>query len=120
MPISGEVAYNGKPVAEGSVVFLPRDASVGRQASGVIDAKGRFKLASPPLGLGVVPGDYDVIVLAFDSPPGEPTREELEALAGKPWRKPLVPERYTDVATTDLRETVSTDHAGTVRYELAD
>ena len=70
----------------------------------------------------MLPAEYDVVVLAFDKPGGEPSREELERLAasGKKWRTPIVPERYTDGDTTTLQETITPDHSGEVQLVLED
>lgn len=120
--VSGAVEYNGQPVTDGQVVFLPSQPGVGRQASGMLDGDGRFTLSSQRGGDGILPAEYDVVVLAFDKPPGEPTREELEALAasGGKWRTPIVPERYTEGDTTPLRETIGPDHSGDIRIVLED
>lgn len=118
--LSGKVTYNGQPVGSGQVVFLPSTPGEGRQAVGLLGEDGAFTLTTLKKNDGVLPGDYDVLVVAYDKPPGEPSREEREALAGKPWRKPLVPTRYTNVDTTDLRESVTADHPGVVTFDLTD
>ncbi len=118
--LRGEVTYAGKPVPTGQVVFLPSVPGKGRQASGTLDTSGQFTMTTLQEGDGVMIGDYDVIVLAYDKPPGEPTREEIEALGGKPWRNPVVPKRYINGDMTDLHESVTSDHSGAVRYELKD
>ena len=118
--VTGQVKYNGEPVIVGSVVYLPRDPGVGRQATGQLDEEGKFALTTFQSGDGVKAGEYDVIVLAFDKPPGDPTREELEALQGKAWRKPTVPPRYTMLETTDLSDVIDRDHPGHRVFELSD
>src|SRR3990172_901473 len=82
IPISGEVLYNGQPMKDGIVVYLPKDTSVARQATGRIQSDGSFVLTTFKKADGAVPGDYDIVVYAYQPHPGEPkTRAEHEAVA---------------------------------------
>src|SRR5262249_15205348 len=79
-PVSGDVTYNDKPVAQGIVNFIPQ-GDKGRAASGTI-VDGRYELTTLAPGDGAIPGNYRVIVTAvertaeaekiFSRPPGAP------------------------------------------------
>jgi hypothetical protein len=123
IPIRGEVYYNGEPMKEGTVVYLPKEAGEARQASGRIQPDGSFVLTTFKNADGVVPGDYNIVVYAFAAQAGNvPTRAELEAAheAGRPQRQVIIPEKYTIPETSGLSDTVDSDHSGFKRIELSD
>ena len=121
IPIRGEVLYNGKPLAEGTIVYLPRE-STARQATGGIQSDGSFRLTTFKNADGVVPGEYNIVIFAYAPHPGEPqTREEMEAVAqtGGIRRGFIIPEKYTNAASSGLTDTVNEDHSGFKRIELS-
>jgi hypothetical protein len=123
VPVRGEVVYNGSPLKEGTVVYLPAQTGDARQASGGIKPDGSFALTTFKNGDGVVPGDYNIVVYSFAPQAGEvPSRAELEgaAEAGKPQRQVIIPEKYTTPTTTPLKDTVDSNHSGFKRLELMD
>ncbi len=123
VPIRGEVVYNGKPLAEGNVVYLPATPGQGRQATGAIQPDGSFVMTTLKKGDGVMHGDYRIVVYAYEPHPGEPTsREQHEALAksGENERGFLIPEKYTNPATSGLTDKVDQSHPGVKRIELND
>jgi hypothetical protein len=122
IPIRGEVQFNGTPMKDGIVVYIPSNPSTGRQASGRIQQDGSFVLTTFKQGDGVVPGDYGIVVYAYEAHPGEPkTRAEHEAVAkaGGLKRGFVIPEKYVDPKTSGLSDTVNRDHAGFKRIELS-
>ena len=123
IPIRGEVIYNGAPLKEGTVVYLPKQPGQGRQATGAIQQDGSFVLTTFKDGDGVVPGAYDIVIYAYKPHPGEPrTREEMEAVAaaGRIERGFIIPENYTNSATSGLSDIVNGEHSGFKRIELSD
>lgn len=121
-PVSGEVTYNGKPLVEGSVVYLPAEPG-GRQATGPIQPDGKFQLTTHQKNDGAVKGKYNIVVYAYEAHPGEPTsREEQEAMAqrGGIKRGFLIPDRYVDPDTSGLTDTVDENHGGFKKIELTD
>jgi hypothetical protein len=120
VPIRGTVAYNGKMLTEGTVIYAPT-SSEGRQARGTIQADGSFRLTTLRENDGAQQGDYKIVVIALEPHPGEPpSREEVEAAGGLIKRGYLVPEKYTSAATTDLTDLVNDDHSGVMEIELKD
>jgi hypothetical protein len=121
VPIRGEVTYNGQPVTEGSVVYIPVE-STGRQATGKIQPDGSFQLTTREANDGAVVGEYKIVVHAVKAPWEEmPSREEME----KRGRQPIVmtyivPERYANPETSGLTDNVDSSHSGFKKLELTD
>jgi hypothetical protein len=65
--VTGKVTYNGAPVAQGTVNFLPTKppAPEGRAASGQIK-DGYYSLSTTGNEDGALPGEYDVTIVALD------------------------------------------------------
>ena len=123
IPIRGEVLYEGQPLKEGLVVYLPKNSDDSRQASGKIEANGSFVLTTFKKGDGVVPGEYAIVVYPYDSPAGaERTREQIEAAAqtGAPRPASMIPERYSDPVASGLTDTVNDEHSGVKQFVLTD
>ena len=101
----GIVTYNGNPLANYSVAFVPEEE--GMLASGTTDSAGRFTLTTSETGDGAVPGQYKVAIsiVADEAPPmpGFP-----EAKDYKPPVSPI-PKKYTDANTSGLLFTVEKD-----------
>lgn len=128
MKISGTITYNGEPVEGAEVTFVATDPS-GNSGSGVTNASGVYSLTSAGAvrqGTGVLPGEYVVRVTktqvtttldpdeeAFQQ--GRLTYEEFTERqhARGPYaggtrveRKELLPVKYSQPNTTDLKATV--------------
>jgi len=89
--VHGTVTLDGQPLASGNIVTLP---SSGRGARGVIK-NGKFELGTEGDNDGAVIGEHKVAVIAR-----EPTQATgPEAPAGKL----LVPEKYTNPSSCDLK-----------------
>ena len=104
--ISGTVKYNdGTPVRGGSeqghaiITFSPANfdaepvaGQVQKGASAKIDAEGRYAIATLRPADGATPGDYKVIIRVWE--------KDGDASST------LIPEKYGDRETTDLKITV--------------
>ena len=119
VPVKGVVTYNGTALTEGTVLYLPK-ASNGRQARGTIQADGSFQLTTLRANDGAEQGDYDVVVIALEPHPGEPTREEIEAAGGVIERGYAIPEKYTKRETSGISDTVDDSHSGFKQIDLSD
>jgi hypothetical protein len=121
VPIRGEVTYNGEPLREGTVVYLPSTPGQGRQATGGIGSDGTFVMTTHTKDDGVMMGEYNIVIFAYKPHPGEPkTREEWEAIGGRIERGYIIPEKYVSPATSGLRDSVNDDHSGFKQLELSD
>lgn len=90
VPVSGQVLIDGEPVANATIQVAPTDA---RAAMGQTDEQGNFTLTTYEKGDGCVKGTHRVVVSAITYP--SDTQEVLH-----------VPEKYMDLATTDLEVTI--------------
>ncbi len=106
-PVSGSVAYAGRPVPTGSVMLVSLQGE--SRASGTISADGSFTLKAPA-------GDYKVAVSApRELPVGEVNPDNWEQ-AFRATAQPYVPGFYGDPETSPLKFTVTAD--GTNQCDL--
>lgn len=118
VPVSGAVAYNGKPVENATVSFMMEGAP--RVATGVTDKEGKFQLSTFALNDGAVIGTHTITVTKTDPSAAAPVKaankagdpsdlasqmQEMAEEAGK--FKGLLPEKYSTQSSTPLSETVS-------------
>jgi hypothetical protein len=85
--VSGTVKFEGAPLAQGSIQFLPNTPE-GVGAGAVVTA-GKFEV---PKENGLVPGSYSVVINSSlaDSTPADPTAP----VSPKAAAKELIPEQY--------------------------
>jgi hypothetical protein len=103
--VDGTVRLDGQPLGQVLVVFVPDDPQQP-QSSGVTDADGRFKLRCNNSRSGAVVGQHRVTLLdAAVAPGGRKRDDEPEEGAAPPVSR--VPEVYTRVDKTPLRQSVS-------------
>ena len=121
LPVSGTVTYKGKPVAKGSVSFVPEDPNVGRPATGTIE-DGAYRMTTLTPDDGVIPGKYRVTIGASDVdlaqlPPGGGMVDQ--AVVAKAYRKAksLIPTKYNDPIKSGLAVEVP---GGNYDFELKD
>jgi hypothetical protein len=107
--VKGTVSYDGKPLPYGSVLFIPE--SPGPTATGEIGPDGTYTLTTYAKGDGAVLGKHKVVVSAQ-----EDTSNQLPD-SRNPLPPPIVPDKYTNPATTDLRAEVE-DTVNTKNFEL--
>lgn len=61
-PVSGKVTYKGKPLPNGTVMFVPGE---GPAATGEIDKDGNYQLTTYAAGDGAVLGNHKVSITAL-------------------------------------------------------
>jgi hypothetical protein len=94
-PVEGVVRVGGQPLTHGKVVFQP---TAGRGAQGQIQSDGTFTLGTYGDADGALIGEHKVAIVAFEpGGPGQPVPGQPPKTA-----KPLVPEKYLAVGTSDL------------------
>jgi hypothetical protein len=114
--VTGEVTYNGKPVENALISFVPQSPN-GRGASGQSESNGTFVLLTQSATKnGAIPGEYKILVSKFveiDSSGNEVKRQFTRGYDPNNTQeqkmyplKNLLPEKYSKEETTDLIVTV--------------
>lgn len=120
VPAAGVVTYKGAPLADATVILAPSDPT-GVGCASKTDDDGNFELSSYPETTGAVPGTYQVMITKIEVPPlpggGD---DDGPAVTGPVYAKKLIPEKYSNPATSGL--TVDIPEAGNtnIRFELVD
>jgi len=86
VPVKGKVTYNGKPVPNGTINFMP---DAGRSTYGEIQPDGTYSLMA-------IPATHKVVVMALNDTSNRLPEER------SPLPAPIVPNKYTHITTTDL------------------
>jgi hypothetical protein len=118
-PTAGVVTYNGSPLANAQVVFIPADSSGSRVATGKTDASGAFVMSTFGKDDGAIPGDKLVTVVAQEevksakegNEPGSP---------GYVAPKELIPKKYFSEATSGLKASVVAGKQNRFEFALTD
>jgi hypothetical protein len=124
------VTFNGETLTNGEVVYTPIKNSegqmTGRNARGIIEPGGVFKMRTSPSVPGVVYGEYAISLVIVDSDPnvaagpsGNPVARPSEDRNIKP-KNVDIPEKYLSPTTSGLRETVDAGHSGKTDIVLTD
>jgi hypothetical protein len=110
--VSGVVTVGGTPLTTGTITFIPAE---GKAAVGTIGPDGRFTLTTHLPNDGAIVGSHKVTIHATKVGGGTMVpasfEDELKGAKGQvlvpgkvEW---IVPERYSNLATTDLTATVN-------------
>ena len=113
--VKGKVNYNGKPVPNGTINFLPDDGNKP-SATGEIQADGSYALTtfqSNHASEGAVIGKHKVVIVAMQDMASRLPEERI------PLPPPIVPIKYTSPATSDLTATVE-DKENQIDFDLQD
>jgi hypothetical protein len=98
--VKGKVLLaNGEPVRSGRVTLHPKDNPLGVECFGEIQPDGTFQLTTYKLNDGAVPGHYVVTVTPFSYKTGN-----LKVSGAA-----LIPARYQEAATSDLRADIKAE-----------
>lgn len=96
--VSGKVTFNGKPVPNGTVLFIPE--TPGPTATGEIGPDGSYALTTYQKGDGAVLGKHKVVISAMEDTTSKLPEDR------NPLPPSIVPDKYTHPTTSDLREEV--------------
>ncbi len=106
--VKGKVIYKGSPVTQANVMFVPEH---GRPASGTSDDQGEFILTTYSNGDGAPSGEHQVLVTKLEpASPNDPYAT----------RKSLVPEKYGELKTSPLKQSVKAGENSEITIELKD
>ena len=132
---SGKVTLNGAPVAGASVSFQP--VGGGRPCGGVTNAQGIYEITSYEQNDGAPVGEHRVAIIkiagegarkpAEAAPAEDPSMAlsdisgpgETEAPAKQPETTYLVPQKYSDPATSGLTVNVPAEGSDKLDFELS-
>ncbi len=114
---SGTATYNGKPLEFYQVNFVP-DAGK-RNASGMVDAEGKFTLGTNAPGDGAIAGPGTISIVYVGPPLNvEPGREDPSMKVPPP--KVKIPAKYADPKKSGLTFTVPEGGTTEMKLELKD
>ena len=130
--VEGVVTFDGQPVAEATVMFVPVAEGQGLSATGMTDAQGVYRLTAANLegktaapGTGTLPGEYYVGVIKSVSE--TPMSEEEAHEKGVPYvatqageAPPItheIPQKYNNPKESGLKATVQSGK-NTIPLEL--
>lgn len=123
--VTGTVTYKSEPV-EGAQVVLNSTDPNGKPATGITDAQGKFSVKTyvdpATQANGAMPGTYKVTVTKIEESTMS-SEEMMKAAASgnkKAGPKHLVPEKYSNLATTDLPAEVKKGNTTPLALELKD
>lgn len=101
--VSGKVTYQGNPVPNATVTFLPAGEG-GQAAIGITDSAGNYQLSTFGRNDGALVGTHRANIVAraayegkIPEGAGEALLEELQVQG-----KPLIPQRYFNTETSGL------------------
>lgn len=107
--VTGIVTMQGNPVADASVVFIPKS---GPSAVGSTDATGKYSLKTGK-AIGAIPGSHLVTITSGGEIP-MPGTEEAKADQAKP----LIPPSYGDPKKSGLSAEVQDSGANVIDFKL--
>lgn len=110
-PVKGKVTYKNKPVPNGTITFIP--VGYGTSATGELGSDGSYTLTTFKSGDGAIPGKHKVIIVAMQDMSARLPEER------NPLPPPIVPSKYTSIATTDLEVEVK-EGDNTHNFDLKD
>ena len=120
-PVTGVVTYNGSPLANAAVFFVPTDPTASPWANiwsrATTNSSGEFVVTTFEKEDGSLPGSKLVKVVAQeDLKPGPDTEGETVTVTPKA----LIPVRYFDETTSGLKATVVAGKQNRFEFALTD
>ena len=94
-PVRGKILFKSKPVPNGTVMFTPVNGN-GPTATGELNSDGTYTLTTYKPDDGAPAGQYKVVVMALEDTSNKLPEDR------NPTPPPIVPDKYTSLATTDL------------------
>ena len=108
-PVSGKVTFQGKPLADAKVVFVPTGKDEPDRPAAVTDAEGAFELICDDQA-GAPPGNYQVVIMAF-----KPATDADDSESKPP---SLIPVKYNTPKTSGLTAVVKDQDENVIDFTL--
>ena len=118
--VAGVITYNGEPLADATVKFIPTDAT-GSQSYGKTNEKGEYKLQTllGAADAGTTPGEYEVTVDCVKSvPTGKKIQENGQEIEEMDVEY-VLPQKFGNPETSGLTATVNPGD-NTINFDLTD
>lgn len=117
VPVSGTLTYQGKPLENYQVIFMPSDGR--RVATGVADAQGKFTMGTNEAGDGAPPGPCKVAIQFAPPDTSVPGNEMIIDDPSKlPKPKVRIPPKYADPETSGLSQDIPSSGLEDLKIEL--
>ncbi|MBP3531290.1 MAG: carboxypeptidase regulatory-like domain-containing protein [Thermoguttaceae bacterium] len=118
--VTGVITYNGEPLADATVKFIPVD-STGSQSYGKTNEKGEYKLQTllGAADAGTTPGEYKVTVDCIETVETGNMIEENGEEKEETIARSLIPAKYNNAETSGLTATVAPGD-NTINFDLSD
>jgi len=118
--VTGVITYNGEPLADATVKFIPTDAT-GSQSYGKTNEKGEYKLQTllGAADAGTTPGEYKVTVDCIETVETGNMIEENGEEKPETVAESLIPAKYNNAETSGLTATVAPGD-NTINFDLSD
>jgi hypothetical protein len=117
VPVSGTLTYQGKPLENYQVSFIPTDGR--RAAVGITDVAGRFTLGTNDIGDGAPPGKHKVsVTFAPPSPDDSATSSPVDDPELLPKPKVAIPKKYGNPETSGLQQEVPSGGLTDLKLDL--
>jgi len=118
--VTGVITYNGEPLADATVKFIPTDAT-GSQSYGKTNEKGEYKLQTllGAADAGTTPGEYKVTVDCITTVETGNMIEENGEEKPETVAESLIPAKYNNAETSGLTATVAPGD-NTINFDLSD
>jgi len=106
VPVTGTLIFEGKPLPDAKIVFIPTDKEMTDRPAATVDAEGNFEVFCDDQP-GAPPANYRVIVMAF-----KPSEDDEQ----KP--PSLIPERYNSDKTSGISANVKEDGDNVFNFKI--
>jgi hypothetical protein len=104
--VTGHVTYQGKPLEQGSIVFLSPHS---RQVTGEIKNGEIVNVTTFHENDGIAAGEYEVAITS---------RDRSEKYKNNMAPPSLIPDRYADVSTSGLKAEIQSSGKNVLQFEL--
>lgn len=110
--VEGKITVNGKPVPNGTVMFVP--VETGAPATGEIRPDGTYRMTTYSDGDGAVVGKHQVSITALADMQNRLPEDRT------PLPPPIIPHKYLHRGTSGLTADVKAGEVNTIDFDLVD
>jgi hypothetical protein len=121
VPVTGTITYNGKPLANAAIAFVPFGAGANA-ATGTTNASGNFILTTFKTDDGAIPGTYGISIAAVIDDNRNPDGTQIYSDEDPRWKPPKssIPVRYSNPKKSELTAEVVAGKPNVFDFPLKD